>query len=197
MKITSWTFLIPIILVVIIGGYSVFQVRNNLENVIWKLKSSLLEERFKTADITECQVYSFNTEGRLLPDTVKKYIPQNACILRLHNDICLGCYAENLSRLQLDLDTLKNVSLFVLGSYNFVSQLKKEMFAVNLQQVQFINLSSYRIFPADNLDRPYLFTINASGLIQNLYFFQKEDFLSTSKYLEGIERLNNIVNNLE
>lgn len=181
--------LLASIIFIIIVGYGAFRVRHDLEKIIWQLKSALLEEKFKVSNLEEIQLYTLNTEGAVLPDTIVKYIPEGVCILRLHDGICLSCYAENLSRLESHIDGSDGIRLFVLGSYNFTTQLKEELMGVDLNQVKFVNLPSCKVLPADSIGCPYLFTINKEGVIMNLHFFQKENFSLTSRYFQAIKRL--------
>ena len=45
--------------------------------------------------------------------------------------------------------------------------------------------------PADSLSQPYLFVLDERKMINNLFFFQKEDMESVDKYLHNLLRLRN------
>lgn len=188
MKINKWELTVIILSMGIIG-FCFFYIRNKTEAKLWQLKSVLLEEQFKIAEFKDIQNYSLNSEGLILSDTIKKVLPDNVCVLRLHDGICLSCYAENLLLLEKKMNQVEDIRLFVLGSYNFTTQLKEELASVNMSKVKSINILAHDILPADSIGRPYLFFLNKKGMVKNLYFFQKEDYASIDVYLRAIQRI--------
>lgn len=188
MKINKWELTVIILSMGIIG-FCFFYIRNKTEAKLWQLKSVLLEEQFKIAEFKDIQNYSLNSEGLILSDTIKKVLPDNVCVLRLHDGICLSCYAENLLLLEKKMNQVEDIRLFVLGSYNFTTQLKEELASVNMSKVKSINILAHDILPADSIGRPYLFFLNKKGMVKNLYFFQKEDYASIDLYLRAIQRI--------
>lgn len=188
MKINKWELTVIILSMGIIG-FCFFYIRNKTEAKLWQLKSVLLEEQFKIAEFKDIQNYSLNSEGLILSDTIKKVLPDNVCVLRLHDGICLSCYAENLLLLEKKMNQVEDIRLFVLGSYNFTTQLKEELASVNMSKVKSINILDHDILPADSIGRPYLFFLNKKGMVKNLYFFQKEDYASIDVYLRAIQRI--------
>ena len=165
-------------------------IKYKLEDQVWKLNSAFLENKFRLSDITENQLLALNTEGFSLSDSIRKIIPDNACVLRLHTGVCLSCHAENLLRLKKMLDSQKKIKLFVLGSYSFEATLKEELSAINCRNVEFVNISTLEIIPADESGQPYLFVLNENGLINNLFFCQKAEYDSLEGFLHSIERIN-------
>lgn len=188
MKINKWELTVIILSMGIIG-FCFFYIRNKTEAKLWQLKSVLLEEQFKIAEFKDIQNYSLNSEGLILSDTIKKVLPDNVYVLRLHDGICLSCYAENLLLLEKKMNQVEDIRLFVLGSYNFTTQLKEELASVNMSKVKSINILDHDILPADSIGRPYLFFLNKKGMVKNLYFFQKEDYASIDLYLRAIQRI--------
>lgn len=111
------------------------------------------------------------------------------CVLRLHTGVCLSCYTDILLKLKGILDNRKIIKLFVLGSYSFETTLKEELSVINCENVDFINIPALEILLADEVGRPYLFVLNANNLMNNLYFCQKEEFVSLERFLYSVERL--------
>lgn len=182
--------LVIILLSLFVIVYCLFNLKQKYEDNIWNLQSALLEEQLKVVDIKDIQAYSLDSEGITLSDSIKRNIPKDVCILRLHDGICLSCYAENIQKFEAETHYFKNIRLFVLGSYNFISQLKTELKSMNIDNISFLNLPSSYILPADSIGRPYVFLLNENGRVNNLYFFQKNEFSSINKYLKAVERIN-------
>lgn len=177
--------LIIVSLVTICYSYS---QRKSYEEKLWAFSSNLLETRFALTDLKEKQSVALSTNGTIILDSLKHKLPLRTLILRLHNGICLSCYAENLLMLKTEIDK-RTEELFVLGSYTFDRGLKDEIAMFQDEKLKSINVPALRIMPADSLDLPYVFCVNERGQIENLHFFVKKDFSPTLDYLKSIERL--------
>ena len=105
--------------------------------------------------------------------------------------MCLSCYAENLSKLVQRVIEMDSLELLILGSYTYNSALKDELSVISSANLNFINFPSLVIMPADSLSQPYLFVLDERKMINNLFFFQKEDMESVDKYLHNLLRLRN------
>lgn len=182
---------IILFITIVLAGYTIYIVKERSEDKVWKLHSTLLEARYRLFDMKEKQLYKLETEGLLLPDSVKEKITPNTCVVRLHNDMCLSCYAENLSKLVQRVIEMDSLELLILGSYTYNSALKDELSVISSANLNFINFPSLVIMPADSLGQPYLFVLDERKMINNLFFFQKEDMESVDKYLHNLLRLRN------
>ncbi len=162
--------------------------RSKFEDKLWAQNSNLLEMRFALNDIATKEKITFSTNGIVLSDSVVSLLPSDTYILRLHNGICMSCYAENLVKLKEMLDKTKK-TLFILGSYTFDMVFRDEFSFIQNQNVSSINIPALKIMPADSLEIPYVFHLNTQGKIDHLHFFEKRDFSLTQQYLESIQRL--------
>lgn len=162
--------------------------RDGFENKLWTQNSVLLEAKFGLADLKEKEKIRLSTNGIKLPDSITIQLPSNTFILRMHSNVCLSCYAENLIKLQKLLSN-KNKKLFVLGSYSFNSILEEEISIIKGENVASINIPNLQIIPADSLEQPYLFFLENHGKITHTHFFEKHEFELTQYYLEAIQRL--------
>lgn len=131
--------------------------RNSFENKLWIQNSALLETKFELADIIEKEKMRLSTNGIKLPDSITVRLPSNSFILRMHNNVCLSCYAEILIKLQDKLSS-ENKELFILGSYSFDSILQEEISIIKGENVTSTNIPNLQIMPADSLEQPYLFS---------------------------------------
>lgn len=173
-------FLIVLFLLI---GYNTYKMKEQFEDKFWNLNSAFLEIKFALGDLKESQYSVWDTEGLLLPDSVRDLIPRGTCILRLHNNICLSCYAENLMRFENYVDTL-----FVVGSYSFNTIFENELSVFHKRHLKSINIPSLSIIPADSIERPYLFILNKNGAVDNVFFFEKGDFSSVNRYMQSAKR---------
>ena len=158
-----------LITIPLITAYYSYSQRKSFEDKLWNLNSNLLETHIVT-------------------DSIRNKLPLHTFILRLHNGICLSCYAENIQLLYADLEK-KGKDLFVLGSYTFDGGLKDEISIIQGKVPKSSNIPKLSIMPADSLGIPYVFLINENGQIKDLHFLLKKDYSLTSEYLKSIERL--------
>lgn len=162
---------------------------NKINTSIESLKSDLLEERIKIANMEDVRSLAIDTEGRMLPTSVIKNVPDSIdFILRLHDGICLNCYIKNLLRLAQQVDNSENLQMMILGSYNFTSQFNAEITSIGMKDFHYMNINEHDILPIDSIGVPYLFTLTQEGKAEHIYVFFKEDFKSVEKYLQLIER---------
>ncbi len=177
-----------LITIPLITAYYSYSQRKSFEDKLWNLNSNLLETHIELSDLKEKQMICLSTNGALITDSIRNKLPLHTFILRLHNGICLSCYAENIQLLYADLEK-KGKDLFVLGSYTFDGGLKDEISIIQGKVPKSSNIPKLSIMPADSLGIPYVFLINENGQIKDLHFLLKKDYSLTSEYLKSIERL--------
>lgn len=181
------TFSILIVLSLVTIGYSYFQ-RDKFEDKLWIQNSNLLEARFALSDIKEKEKMAYLTDGVTLCDSVVSLVPSDVYILRLHEGVCMSCYANNVKMLAEVLDSIGK-NLFVIGAYTFDSALKEELSFIQTSNIKSINIRELSIMPADSLEIPYIFHLTSQGKIDHLHFFEKHDFSLTRQYILSIQRL--------
>lgn len=172
------------IVVLLITGVSFLNYKNKIENTIWKLKSTLLEYKFELSDWEERKLYELNTEGVLLPDSLRNTLNKYT-ILRLHDGICMSCFAENLSRL-IEVTKKDSIPILVLGNYIYKSALREDLKSIGGENLIFLSLPTLSIVPADSLGQPYLFDVDVNGKIQHVFFVSKDKYNLTNSYLKSI-----------
>lgn len=161
-----------------------------MAEVVDKLTQDLVELKVELTDASESRSFALDSENSLLElDIEKSLLDSTALVLRLHDDICLGCYVENLINLRNKLSNdFRDINLLVLGSYNFLSQLKDILIELDMQNLKYVNVANRNILPADSLRMPYLFSVNKNKKVQHVYVLQKKDLDSIDKYLLSIKR---------
>ena len=75
----NW-FYISLIIISLVIVIQTSVIKYKLEDQVWKLNSAFLENKFRLSDITENQLLALNTEGFSLSDSIRKIIPDNACV---------------------------------------------------------------------------------------------------------------------
>ena len=172
------------IVVLIITGLCFWNYKRITEKLIWELKSTLLEYKFELSDWEERKLYELKTEGVVLPDSLLDTI-NNHAVLRLHDGICMSCFADNLSRL-IKLVQKDSIPVIILGNYMYKSSLKEDLRIIGGDKCKLLNFPSFRIVPADSLEQPYLFEVGVNGKIQNVFFINKDKYEFGNSYLKSI-----------
>ncbi len=179
--------IILILTVCISVVYSYIQ-RNEYEDRLWTLNSLLIENKNELFNIKEKLSTELKLEGYILDDSITSIIPPYTLILRLHNNVCLSCYTDILLKLKSELEK-KNQDLFILGSYTFESNLKKEISIIQCTTQKYANIPTLVIPPADSIETPYLFFLDNKGRIVHPHILIKKDFQTTYQYLQHIKRI--------
>jgi hypothetical protein len=182
-----WSLIL--IVAFLVTGISFWNYKNKIENIIWKLKSTLLEYKYEVSDWEERKKCELNTEGVVLPDSLQNIIDNN-CVLRLHDGICMSCFAENLSRL-LEIARKDTISILILGNYMYKSSFKEDIKLIGGECFDSMNLLTLSIIPADSLEQPYLFDVDVNGKIQNVFFVSKDKYELGNSYLNSIANKRN------
>lgn len=178
---------IGLVLLSLVTVFYSYTQRRSLESKFWSLKNIIVETRYELNDIKEQQRICLATNGFIVHDSLRSKIPIHTLVLRLHNDICLSCYAENIQLLGSALEKMEQ-GLFILGSYSFDGSLRDEISIIKDSTLRTINIPALHIIPADSINVPYVFFINENGQLTNVHFFAKKDFSLTQEYLKSIER---------
>lgn len=167
-----------------------YTLKDKMTEVVDKLTQDLVEQKMELADASASRALALDSENRFLGiDVEKSFLDSITFVLRLHDDICLGCYVENLISLRKKLgDDSGGINLLVLGSYNFLSQLKDILIELDMQNFKYINVADRHILPADSLRMPYLFVLNKNKMVQQVYVLLKKDPDSIDRYLLSIKR---------
>lgn len=188
----------------IICGICVCVIISSLCFYAWKtqtkVRTTLLElheeyndSRFRLMDLKEKQYYSLLSEAYLLPEELDLFFVESGCLLRLHEGVCLGCYAESLARF-LELMKMKNMSLGIWGAYATERQFRSELSnVVKLDSLKIINLKKDISLPADSLNQPYLF-IKEGNRTSRVFVIEKDDYKSIEQYVEMLSRILNKIN---
>mgnify|MGYP003311457856 CR=1 FL=1 len=172
------------IVVLVITGLCFWNYKRITENSIWKLKSTLLEYKFELSDWEERKLYELKTEGVLLPDSLLDTMVKYS-ILRLHDGICMSCFADNLSQL-IKFVQKDSIPILILGNYMYKSAFKEDLRIIGGDNFKLLNLPSLSIMPADSLEQPYLFEVGVDGKIQNVFFINKDKYELANSYLKSI-----------
>lgn len=194
MKKTTITFFILIALNILTISVSVLQ-RNEFENRLWTQNSAFVEMKYELEDLRNKEVFAISTNGVTLSDSVVNLLSHYPYILRLHKDLCISCYADNLIRLKESLEE-KEKNLFILGSYASGETFKNEISMIQGKFVNSCNISELEIMPADSLGISYIFHINGNGKIDHLHFIGKYSFETTQQYLKAASRLSDFRGNI-
>lgn len=182
-------FVVLIILTIITICFS-YRQRSKLEDKLWTINSNLLETRFELDDMRAKTIVCYSTNGVTLPDSIASLLSDSVYILRLHNNICMSCYAEHLIRLKEKLNMTKQ-QLYVLGSYIYDDALRDEISILTDSNLRVINIPALEIMPADSMEIPYIFLLNPRNKLEYVHFFEKHDFTITEEYLKSNLRMRN------
>lgn len=175
-----------IVLTVSCVVYYCVDTNKNISEKMWGLYSELVERETIISDMQEIQSYQIKSECRNLGRDIRYKLPSNLYIVRLHDDICLDCYAECLVRLKNELKD--DTKLFILGSYHFSTTFKDILMSLNLDSVKYENIPDTFILPADSINRPYVFSLDEYGCTHNVFIFSRKEYDTIKEYVNLIKR---------
>ena len=162
-----------------------YMEQTKVEKALVALQANYSNTRFELLDKQEEQRYVLKTEGESIADSLVSLLPENTCILRIHNGGCLSCYAQNvihLYQLVKDLD----IPFAVLGTYSTRRQFKGETAGlIPTDSVFNVNVDCYGFLPADSIDKPYLFVIR-NGEARQVYILNKNGSETLKLYVKSL-----------
>lgn len=168
------------------------ETNKRIKNEIWNLHSAIVEKETAISDIQEILSYQIKSEHKYLNDSIQASIPKSTYIIRLHESVCLSCYAGSLIHLKKELKN--DTQLFIFGSYHFETILKDVMESIGFKFIKYCNHPNQDILPVDSLSRPYVFSIDETGHTRNVFILPKDDLQLIKEYIDLMKRNEEFVN---
>lgn len=160
----------------------------DISDTIWKLQSNLVEKETTISEIDEMQVCQLRSEHLNINKKIQEKIPKGSYIIRLHDGVCLDCYAECIIR--LNKEVRDNSKLFILGSYHFSATLKDIITSLKLDSIKSENIPDKYILPIDSCGKPYVFSIDNNGYTKHVFLFTKKNYRTIKDYVNLLQREN-------
>lgn len=165
----------------------VWDTHEKVRSTLFELQTKYTNTRSQLLDTKEILYYTIISSRENISNDLYEVLPQNVCILRLHDVACMGCYAENVIRFSQKMRK-DSLPFFILSTYSNEKQLNSDLSGIiSLDSVNHFNINQYGILPADSINRPYLFIRDSNDKIQNVYIFEKGEYGMLDKYINALK----------
>lgn len=186
-KISRLIIILFFIVAVVSLAFYARDTQNKVKKTLFAMQTNYENIRSRLFDMQDAQHYRLISEKGTLPESLH-ILPENQCILRIHDVSCLGCYAENLIRFS-QMMASDSLSFFVLGTYSNKKQFALELSGImSLDSIENFNIQRYGILPVDSINRPYLFIKTVDNKASYIYIFEKGEYRSLNEYVQMLKR---------
>lgn len=172
-------------------SFFVYKLQN--DNILRKLYSEYEDAREYNqntkdllADFRIAIITSSNLHKCILPTAVSNLIKEKTVILRLSEDICMSCYAQQLNMIDSYFGDNRQLPFYIVASYK-----SKNHYTTQLNYLKnytfSTNIPSLYIEELDDCLYPYILIVSEKGEILTFFPILKNEILSLQLFLNQLE----------